>query len=81
MLEPGTSKRCVCCRREFINERYHPEIRMRLSERLNPTNVDDSGKEKTGVVPENTRLAKHSLTSVLFDKFDTCPYCGGKFFG
>ena len=53
---------------------------MRLSGRLDPTNMDDSSKDNIGVVPENTGLAMHSLASVLFDKFDTCLYCGGKFF-
>ena len=80
LLEPGTSKRCIYCRREFIDERLHPEIQMRLSERLDPTNIDDSSKDNTGVAPEHTGLARHSVASVLFDKFDTCPYCGGKFF-
>ena len=80
MLEPGASKRCICCRREFIDERFHPEVRMRSSERLDPTNIDDSSVDNTDVVPENSRLARHSLASVLFDKFDTCPYCDGKFF-
>ena len=80
LLEPGTSKRCIYCRREFIDERFHPEIQMRLSERLDPTNIDDSSKDNTGVAPEHAGLAKHSVASVLFDKFDTCPYCGGKFF-
>ena len=41
--------------------------------------MDDSSKDNIGAVPENTGLARHSLASVLFDKFDTCPYCGGKF--
>ena len=80
LLEPGTSKRCIYCRREFIDERFHPEIETRVSERLNPTNMDGSSKENIGVVPQNTIPARHSLSSLLFDKFDTCPYCGGKFF-
>ena len=30
---------------------------------------------------EDTGLVKHSLASVIFDKFDACPYCGSKFCG
>lgn len=52
---------------------------MRLSHRLGPISFSDSDIENTDVVQENNGHVKHSLASVLFDKFDICPYCGGKF--
>lgn len=54
---------------------------MRLSQRLGPIIIDDSNIESIGAAQEDTALIKHSLASVLFDKFDDCPYCGGKFCG
>lgn len=79
LLEPGISKRCINCKREYLDERCHPDIRMRLSHRLGPISFSDSDIENTDVVQENNGHVKHSLASVLFDKFDICPYCGGKF--
>ena len=79
LLEPGISKRCFNCKREYLDERSHPEIRMRLSERLGPISISDSNIENTGAAQEDSGRVKHSLASVLFDKFDICPYCGGKF--
>ena len=58
ILEPGVSKRCSDCYRQFLNELRHPELMG-----ANP------GLE------EKPSLARH-----LLEWFDTCPYCGGKFF-
>lgn len=54
---------------------------MKLSQRLGPISVSDSNVEYNGAVQENREFVKHSLAALLFDKFDTCPYCGGKFCG
>ena len=50
ITEPGCSKRCETCDREFLNE-------------------EDLENESI----------KPSLASFLFDRFDVCPYCGGKY--
>lgn len=81
LLEPGITKRCISCKREFIDEWSHPRIEMKLSQRLGPINISDRDLQSTGAAQENGELVRHSLASVLFDKFDTCPYCGGKFCG
>ena len=39
----------------------------------------DAGNGNTDASQESSSVVEHSLASVLFDKFDTCPYCGGKF--
>ena len=57
ITEPGFSKQCVDCDREFLNERLHQEM-------LNVSNPLEGWP---------------SLARVLFDKFDVCPYCGGKY--
>ena len=54
---------------------------MNLSQRLGPINTDEGNTEPVDAALERRGLAKHSLASVLLDKFDTCPYCGGKFCG
>lgn len=76
MLEPGSSKRCTNCKREFIDERSHPGVQMQSPKRLGLCNVGDGN---TAAAQESSGIVKHSLASILFDKFDTCPYCGGKF--
>ena len=57
ITEPGFSKQCVDCDREYLNERLHLEI----------VNEPD---------PLEGQL---SLARILFDEFDVCPYCGGKY--
>jgi hypothetical protein len=59
ILEPGFSKRCADCGREYLNEQLHPGI---------ATDYAASSQESTP-----------SLAATLFDRFDTCPYCGGRF--
>lgn len=54
---------------------------MKLSQGLGPINVSDSNVDYIGAAQGNQGLVKHSLSSVIFDEFDTCPYCGGKFCG
>ena len=54
---------------------------MKLSQRLGATNFSDGDFEPNDPVQENRERVKHSLAAVLFDKFDTCPYCGGNFCG
>ena len=81
LVEPGITKHCINCQREFFDEQSHPGIYMKLSQQLGPININDSNVEYIRAAQENKRLVKHSLASVLFDKFDTCPYCGGKFCG
>ena len=71
----------MICKRDFFDEQSHPGIHMKLSQRLGPINIDDSNIEPNSHAQEDNGLVKHSLASVLFDKFDTCPYCGGRFFG
>ena len=58
ILEPGLSKQCADCGREYLNEMLHPEI------------------QQESLIPGSTP----SLANLLFDKFDTCPYCGGKYY-
>ena len=77
LLEPGSSKRCISCKREFIDERSHPGVQMQSSKRSGPINVGDGN---TDAAQESSGVVEHSLASVLFDKFDTCQYCGGKFY-
>lgn len=79
LLEPGIAKRCIKCKREVFDEWAHPEIHMRLSQRLGPINTSNGNIEDVGPAQGASGLVKHSLASALFDKFDTCPYCGGKF--
>ena len=52
---------------------------MNLSQRLGHIIVGDSNGGDNNAMQESTELVKHPLASVLFDRFDTCPYCGGKF--
>lgn len=75
------TKRCSNCKREFLDENSHPGINMTLSRHLGPIDTDDSNAEYVGAVEQNERPIRHSFASVLFDKFDTCPYCEGKFCG
>lgn len=81
LLEPGITKRCMSCKREFLDEQSHPGIPMKVSQRLGPINISDSDFEPIDPAQENRKRVKHSLAAVLFDRFDTCPYCGGKFCG
>ena len=62
-----------------MNERSHLRTQMMTSQCLSPTNISDSCNDNAEATLENRRPARHSLASVLFDRFDTCPYCGGKF--
>lgn len=79
MLEPGTNKRCINCNREFIDKKSHTRIQTKPSKELRNI-VGDSNDEGNDATQASTEPVKHSLASVLFDKYDTCPYCGGKFF-
>ena len=54
---------------------------MKLSQRLGPIDTSDSETEFIGTAQNNRGVVRHSIASVLFDKFDTCPYCDGKFCG
>ena len=52
---------------------------MKLSQQLGPINIGNSNDEIIDATQESPGIVKHSLAAVLFDKFDTCPYCGSKF--
>ena len=81
LLEPGITKRCFKCERECIDEESHLGVQMRLSQRSSSTDDIESNVEYFDAAQEQTERLKSSLASILFDKFDTCPYCGGKFCG
>ncbi len=64
ILEPGCSKHCTMCKREFINEEKFGLNLLKPS----ATSTSEDGP------------ARPSLAAFLFDEFDVCPYCGGKYF-
>ena len=90
ILEPGISKFCTRCNRAFLNEHI---ISSRIpSSATNTTNTHDLsipaivGKEgteddKNDNDNENDQKQGFSLADMLFQTYDTCPYCGGKFVG
>ena len=63
IIEPAYSKRCAMCDREFAVEGHSG---------LSPLGaVADSVLEGEPVMP--------SLARFLSEKFEVCPYCGGKY--
>ncbi len=81
LVEPGTTKRCIKCKRECIDERCYPELQMNLSQPLSLIDIDETVDEHVDNAGEFTGPGKLSPASIIFDKFDTCLYCGGKFCG
>ncbi|KAL9131463.1 MAG: hypothetical protein Q9217_000611 [Psora testacea] len=67
ILEPGQSKKCSDCYHDFIDERARPTFHPQLKVRGAP--------EVSTVDVNQNFLANHLLQS-----FDTCPFCGGKFY-
>lgn len=67
ITEPRLTKKCMDCHREFLNERLHPEMKAKYD-------LTNKPKSTTQLDP-NVSLANH-----LFELFDTCPYCNGKYF-
>ena len=53
---------------------------MTTCQQLGSVDLSESNVEHLAA-PEDRGLVKYSLASVIFDKFDACPYCGGKFCG
>lgn len=73
-------KYCLDCGRQFLNEKVHPELR---GESEGDPALDTQILD-TCISPQedsSQRFASRKLYFVdyLFEKFDTCPYCGGKF--
>lgn len=72
ITEPGTSKSCETCRREFLNEATLTKI------------VSDDGTGPAELIAADgvRRLSSClSLIKDLSDQFDICPYCHGKYIG
>ena len=88
LLQPGSSKRCLDCHREFINELLHPKFNSLYGEQAIDKYAEAENQETTNTVTldpgaERTEVgqsSKRSLSTFLFQKFDTCPYCEGKFY-
>jgi hypothetical protein len=110
--EPGISKYCEKCQREFLNEHFlresgqYPEFLLAYETEKSPLydyptdedqvvgewqdsclqRVDDNGvvveTRPAGLkgAPQHTSQAI-SLVNMLFNEFDVCPYCQGKFIG
>ncbi|KAL8671704.1 MAG: hypothetical protein Q9168_003804 [Polycauliona sp. 1 TL-2023] len=77
---PGISKSCETCHREFINE---AQLTNRLS---NDGSVGEKDSQQDRRPPaddaELVRLSSDlELIKELFDQFDICPYCQGKYIG
>ena len=104
--EPGISKYCENCNREFLNEHVlresgqYPEL-LGATERYESLPQDYSIKEdiaqqddlqgvgdmvETRAPQQLASLKRYpskapSLVKMLFNEFDVCPYCHGKFIG
>ncbi|PGH23557.1 hypothetical protein AJ80_02337 [Polytolypa hystricis UAMH7299] len=79
---PGISKRCANCDTEFLNEERlfaDPDILATITMPSASASASVPGTESENGVESGPGEARGSLLYVLFDKFDTCIYCGGKF--
>ena len=78
ILSPEWSKICIDCRREFMNERMHPELQTKPgSEQILEGVAPPSGLNQPLSSAENGKW--FHFANCLFEKFDLCPYCGGFF--
>ncbi|MCJ1460402.1 hypothetical protein MMC28_010782 [Mycoblastus sanguinarius] len=76
ILEPGLSKYCMDCGREFINDLVHPGMQDHIDGYLPQ---ESAGDARLGYL-HDPDPGPELLSNFLFHKFDTCPYCGGKFY-
>lgn len=74
ILEPGISKSCETCHREFLNEATLNQIVSDHDTDL----AEHIAADDIGVRRLSSNL---SLLKDLYDQFDICPYCHGKYIG
>lgn len=98
--EPGISKYCEKCNREFLNEHvlreseHYPGLLLGPEGATSPKDCpfdenevvieqqDSFGQRANVMTKEVGQISKApSLASMMFDYFDVCPYCNGKFIG
>lgn len=68
ITRPGISKYCERCGKEFLNEHVEPTGETHTA-------------GNSGETPCNLTDRQPSLACWLFQRFDVCPYCGGKYVG
>ena len=66
--QPGISKRCSLCERQYL------DLDKAISEGAFTSHIEEE-TQKDDTIPSD------SLIKRLFETFDTCPYCNGKFAG
>ena len=93
ITEPGISKYCRRCKREFLDEErlLHSESKMcTISEQDRVTDdidVSEAANDKNHTAEHERHLqndenpeTRLGLVQKLFMVFESCPYCGGRFF-
>ena len=87
--ESGISKYCSLCEREFFDEiAYYNRLKVTHSQDSNDKTIMEIDNLGHGgkILPQPTQggepspLSANGLFWKLFRIFDTCPYCGGKYF-
>ena len=98
--EPGISKYCEKCNREFLNEHvlreseHHPGLLLGAEGAAYPKyspfdenevviEQQDSFGQRADVMTKEAEQTSRapSLATTMFNYFDVCPYCSGKFIG
>lgn len=81
ICQPGISKSCTRCNRAFLNEQHIFRISSSVTTITHEVSTTTTAEAQAEAEAEAENGEKDDLAEMLFRRYDTCPYCGGKFVG
>lgn len=79
--EPGISRYCDTCRREYLHEDYALNDHSRHGGKPAPGTKGMETSDNATMEGNVVSFDDESILQVLFRNYDVCIFCGGKFIG